>query len=318
MVKIAIAGGSGNVGQEIIDALVARKMHEIILLSRKNAPSEYAVPGVTWATTNYKNAEQLAKILEGVDTVLSFISVATDPGNMTQRNLIEAAVSAGVRRFAPSEWAGSDSKEGMPWNDGKLEIRKHLQALNQHGKVLEYCLFQPGMFVNYLTYPYQSARHIQMMQTPIDYDNCRALMVEGSDDARVSLNTAQDVANLVARAVEYEGEWPTVGGIRGSELTLGQVVELGERVRGRPFTVERPKADDLRAGVVRSSWLPKPTHPSLTPEQVETQAGAMTAGILLGLAAGALQVSDEWNKLLPDVEFAKAEDFLAEAWRGKP
>jgi hypothetical protein len=69
--------------------------------------------------------------------------------------------------------------------------------------------------------------------------------------------------------------------------------------------------------VVKSSWLPKIDHPSLTPEEIETQAATMTAGIVLGLSAGSFSVSDEWNKLIPDFEFTKAEDFLAEFWRGK-
>jgi hypothetical protein len=180
------------------------------------------------------------------------------------------------------------------------------------------------------------------MQTPIDFGNCRALVVEGTDDARVSLITSDDLAEFVVRAIEYEGEWPVVGGIKADELTLGQVIQLGEKVRGtcfplwhpvhsnalltflivpepgRHFNVERLKADDLKAGVVKSSWLPKIDHPSLTPEEVETLAAAMTAGIVLGLSAGAFSVSDEWNKLIPDFEFTKAEDFLADFWRGKP
>lgn len=34
MVKIAFAGGSGNVGSEIIDVLVATKKHDIVILTR--------------------------------------------------------------------------------------------------------------------------------------------------------------------------------------------------------------------------------------------------------------------------------------------
>ena len=37
--------------------------------------------------------------------MLSFIVVHSDVGNVSQRNLIDAAVQAGVKRFAPSEWA---------------------------------------------------------------------------------------------------------------------------------------------------------------------------------------------------------------------
>lgn len=69
--------------------------------------------------------------------------------------------------------------------------------------------------------------------------------------------------------------------------------------------------------MVKSSWLPKADHRSFTPEEAEALAASVTAGILLGISAGALSVSDEWNKQLPDYEFTKAEEFLTEAWRGK-
>ncbi|KAK4151995.1 hypothetical protein C8A00DRAFT_16647 [Chaetomidium leptoderma] len=318
MVKIAVAGGSGNVGQEIIDALVATKKHEILLLSRKDAPpAGETVPGVTWVKADYGSLELLAEILQGVDTVLSFIVAHSDLGNTSQKNLIDAAVRAGVRRFAPSEWASSRF-DHMPWYDGKAEMREYLKNLNKDKKVLEYTLFQPGLFVNYLTYPYKSTKHIQPMATPIDFGSRRFLMVEGGDDARITLTTAEDTAKVIIRAIEYEGEWPVVSGIKGDEVTLGKLVEIGERVRGGSFHVERLKADDLQAGVVKSSWVPKAEHPSFTPEQREAFTMQLTAGIVLGMSAEAFSVSDEWNQLLPDYTFTKAEDFLVDAWRGKP
>lgn len=56
--------------------------------------------------------------------------------------------------------------------------------------------------------------------------------MEGSEDDRITLTTAQDFAQIVARAVEYEGKWPVVGGIKGTEITIGELLKLGERVRG--------------------------------------------------------------------------------------
>jgi hypothetical protein len=55
--------------------------------------------------TDYTDTEGLAVILNDVHTVLSFITTASDPDNQSQKNLIDAAVRAGVKRFAPSEWA---------------------------------------------------------------------------------------------------------------------------------------------------------------------------------------------------------------------
>ena len=55
--------------------------------------------------TDYSDKAKLITLLSGVHTVLSFITPQTDPNNVSQKNLIDAAGSAGVKRFAPSEWA---------------------------------------------------------------------------------------------------------------------------------------------------------------------------------------------------------------------
>lgn len=315
--KIAIAGGSGNVALEVIDALVATKKHEILLLSRKNVPAVDARPGVTWVKTSYQDPKELMEILQGVHTVLSFIVTQSDPSNVSQKNLINAAIEAGVKRFAPSEWATS-SFEHLTWYAGKAEIREYLKELNKDKKVLEYSLFLPGLFTNYFTYPYESAMHFRPFQTQIDFNKRRALTLDGGDDDRITLTTAQDLANVVARAVEYEGEWPVVGGIKGTELSVGQLLALGEKVRGEPFHIERLKADDLKVGLAKCSWLPTVDHPGIPREQAEALAPVLLAGMLLGTSAGVLKVTDEWNRLLPDYQFTQAEEFLTEAWRDKP
>ncbi|MCJ1471918.1 hypothetical protein MMC13_000559 [Lambiella insularis] len=316
MVKIAIAGGSGNVALEVIDALVATEKHEILLLSRKDVPDQDGRRGVTWAKTSYQDPKELRGILGGVHTVLSFIVTQSDPGNISQKNLIDAAIQTGVKRFAPSEWATSNF-EHLPWYTGKAEVREYLRELNQSKKVLEYSLFLPGLFTNYFTYPYESAKHFHPFETHIDFNKRRALTLDGGDDDRITLTTVQDLSNIVARAVEYKGEWPVVGGIRGTEISIGQLLALGERVRGEPFHIEKLKAKDLEAGVAKCSWLPTVDHPGIPHEQAEALAPMLVAGMLLGTSAGALRVTDEWNRLLPDYQFTQAEEFLAEAWHGK-
>lgn len=68
-------------------------------------PASSMIPGVSYISTRYEDFNQLAKALHGVHTVLSFLVTQDDPASMAQKNLIDAAVQAGVKRFAPSEWA---------------------------------------------------------------------------------------------------------------------------------------------------------------------------------------------------------------------
>ncbi|KAJ4018341.1 hypothetical protein NW752_005456 [Fusarium irregulare] len=314
MVKIAIIGGAGNVGREVIDALLSRNKHEIIILSRKDAPEKEVAPGVKWFQSNYESVDELVKVFEGVHTVLSFISVPA--GDKTawpaQKNLIDAAIKAGVKRFAPSEWSSS-KLEYLPWYDFKKETRKYLAEINKDKKAIEYTLFQYGWFTNYMTYPYKSSKHITMFETPINFGACRATLVDDGD-ALVTLTTVQDAAKVTALAIEYEGEWPLLSGIRGSYMTMNELVALGEKIRGKPFTVEKLKTKDILAGELKTSWIPKMDHPSIPVEVREELAAFYWKGCLLAFGDSAFHVSDEWNKLLPDYKFTQPEEFLTEAW----
>ncbi|KXX80390.1 Isoflavone reductase IRL [Madurella mycetomatis] len=254
--------------------------------------------GVVWRRVDYEDVNTLVSVLRGVDVVLSFIQLLQDPGNKAQKNLIDAAVLAGVKRFAPSEWA----------------------RVNENGKVLEYCLFQPGLFLNYLATPHKTAEYLTPLNTFVDIQNRRAIVVEGQNPI-VTFTTVQDMAAVVARAVDFEGEWPVVGGIRGNHLAVSEIIKIGEATRGGPFSVDAVKLEDLEAGKLTVSSTIKARHSSvmqMPEEQAEAMAKSVLVGMLLSSAKGAWEVSNEWNRLLPDFEFTKMQDFLCEAWQAKP
>jgi hypothetical protein len=113
-----------DVAQEIIDVLVAQKKHDILILSRKvrvsslskylvieinysiqDTPAGESTQGITRLKADYGDPEQLEQVLQGVDTLLSFVATQEDPSSTVQKNLIDAAIKAGVKRFAPSEWS---------------------------------------------------------------------------------------------------------------------------------------------------------------------------------------------------------------------
>lgn len=63
-----------------------------------------STPGTTLRAVNYDDKSDLVEALQGTHTVLSFIQLLSDPENKSQKYLIDAAIVAGVKRFAPSEW----------------------------------------------------------------------------------------------------------------------------------------------------------------------------------------------------------------------
>ncbi|XPT00445.1 hypothetical protein M3J09_009598 [Ascochyta lentis] len=318
MVKIAIAGGAGNVAQEIIDALVATKRHEVLVLTRRDPPANGTASGITYAKTDYSSIDDLATVLNGIHTVLSFVAAHLDQAEAAsaQKLLIDASIRAGVKRFAPSEWF-STKFDHMPWYTFKIEARQYLQEINKDKKVLEYCLFQPGMFTDYLSRPYMTAKHVKSLETPFDFQNRKMLIREGGEGDLMTFTTVQDLANVVAKAVEYEGEWPVIGGMRGSSISIARLIELGEDIRGGTFDVTRLRTEKLEAGTWTSPWVPMLFHPTLKPEHVESASKVFTAGLLLAAKEGAFNTNDAWNKLLPDHEFEDAEKVWRAAFEGK-
>jgi len=98
-------------------------------------------------------------------------------------------------------------------------------------KVLEYTLFQPGLFLNYLATPHQTATHVTPLNTFVDMENKRAIVIDGYDPV-MTLTSVRDLAEVVAKAVEYPGDWPQVGGIQGNTLKVSGIIKLGEQIRG--------------------------------------------------------------------------------------
>ncbi|KAJ4289322.1 hypothetical protein N0V88_007073 [Collariella sp. IMI 366227] len=308
MVKIAIAG-PGQVAQEVIDGLVATGKHEILLLSRRDATPEQLIPGTTWVTVDYQDKNSLVNALQGVDVVFSFIVVHLDADSLSQKALIDAAIEADVKRIAPSEW-GIANVDYLPWYKNKLTIRKYLEEVNKDKKVIEYTLFQPGWFLNYLSGSIASAKHVQSASLLlIEHEHARG-RIAGTPDSRTTYTAIHDFVNIIVKAVDYEGEWPRVGGINGHTLSAQEEVEVGERVRGKKYNIETLELGDLKAGVLKTKYLPQVNHPSMSASDKEEMGRQLLIGIARNVAEGLGTVSDEWNKIFPDYKFTTAEEFL--------
>jgi hypothetical protein len=172
------------------------------------------------------------------------------------------------------------------------------------------------------------------LNTAIDFKNRRAIVVEGHDTI-MTYTTVHDVAAVVARAVDLDGEWPVIGGISGNKLPISELLKIGEKVRGMliscnvklsywhynagcSFTIDEVKLEDLENGVLTSSWRLETSHSSAAGHDVEKMLEAALIGTLIGGVKGAWDVSDQFNQLLPDFKFTQIEDFLTKVWKGEP
>lgn len=80
-------------------------MRDVLSLHQPEPPANLP-PTVQWATVDYMNHSSLVSTFRGVDTILSFVVTADqDTSFQLEKQIIDAAIEAGVQRLAPSQWA---------------------------------------------------------------------------------------------------------------------------------------------------------------------------------------------------------------------
>ena len=259
MVTVALAGASTGFGRTMLLQFLRQNKdnkHNIVLLSRTANP-EFTAKGVDVRPVDYNNHAQLVKALEDVHTLLSVIGGSPEAIKSAQLALIPACQEAGVKRFAPSEYAGI-SNESIDLYAGKAEV---WEATRKSG--LEYTCFQCGLFMSLLATgtpkPLTELGRSEGCETgeqealaglrPWNYVvNLKAGTADypGDGTAEFVLTDMRDVALFVFRALDLE-HWPETMSMRGDVNSFRELVETVERVQGRKFLTRTNSLDELAA-----------------------------------------------------------------------
>lgn len=104
LVKIALFGANGQIGERILQALISSKRQTFEIIAFIPPDSELQQSGnVKVKTFDLERAtrDSLAKDLEGVDAVVSALN---GPALEAQGTIQDAAADAGIKRFYPSEF----------------------------------------------------------------------------------------------------------------------------------------------------------------------------------------------------------------------
>ncbi|KAJ3524666.1 hypothetical protein NM208_g11968 [Fusarium decemcellulare] len=270
MAKITVAGGTSSFARDVIDAILAKGKHDVMTTSLDKGDN------VKQVVVDYDNQAELVDVLRGSDVLLCFFS-GSDHATVIKRekNLIDAAIKANVRRFAPSDRSNS----GTMVYEFKDEVRQYLEKSKQRRESM--FLFS---LTRFLCHPYKGAKHFDTNPMFVDFETRNAI-IAGDGNHPIVLTTVQDVASVVAEAIDYPGGWPVVGGIMGTRIAMAELVKLGEQLRaGQEIPVSKFTAQRFIHGTMSGAW----------------------------------DVSNEWNELLSHLSFATAEGYLAGIWTGKP
>ncbi|KAF7552242.1 hypothetical protein G7Z17_g4458 [Cylindrodendrum hubeiense] len=242
MTVVAVAGGTGDIGRLIVDALITRGKHRLYIMSRKAPPNTQYTRDPSGElynpvlVTDYADEGALSTMLEekSIHTIISALPLGSQEASSAQQRLIRAAdASKCVRRFAPSEFnVDYDLPDSiLPYPDKRFHARARREL---EKTTLEYTLFVCGMFMDYYGMP-NIESPLKPTYSILDLQYNRAV-VPGDGQAILITTMAKDVARYVAAAVDLP-DWPKVMTIIGSRLSVSELVDLAVEIK-QPVRVQ--------------------------------------------------------------------------------
>ena len=148
---IIVTGGSGYLGSHIVKKLIeAEKPVRVMVRNRKRAEQESRLKGLDIQSVegDVSQPETLSSVFEGVDAVIHTVAIAIEKGGgkyeeiNTQgtRNILDAAKSAGIRRFINISQLGADANLPFRFLASKGKAQEFVAASD-----LDWTAFRPSV-----------------------------------------------------------------------------------------------------------------------------------------------------------------------------
>ncbi|KAF3762134.1 NAD(P)-binding protein [Cryphonectria parasitica EP155] len=235
--QVTVVGGTGGIGQPIVQELVEQGF-QVSILSR-GAGNGKVPEGVTVKTVNYDDIESLKAALTGQDAVVSTIASAAvgDP----QQKLADAAFAVGIKRFVPSEFGINTRKlQGLEIGKivaGKTHLVDDLQKKAEERSDFSWTGISNGLFFDL---------NLELGIFGFDAKQKTATIVDSGNEPFQTSNKgliAKAVASVLKHPQETANKYLSIASF---QPTLNQILEIVEAETGSKWTVERQSTADLQ------------------------------------------------------------------------
>jgi NAD(P)-dependent dehydrogenase (short-subunit alcohol dehydrogenase family) len=222
---ILVAGATGNLGQRICRELTKRNIPVRAIV--RNGSDQLKIDalekmGVDVFKTDFSNQNELIGACARVSCVVSALAGLGETILETQTRILNAAVTAGVPRFIPSDFSSDFTL--MPAGENRnFDLRKEFHQLLDQSPILATSIFN-GAFADILRY---NTPLFNMKQQTIAYYGDKA-------DWKIDFTTMDDTAAFTAMAALDE----TVPGslrIASFSVSPNDLVALSEQYKGSRF-----------------------------------------------------------------------------------
>lgn len=223
---IAVTAASGHLGAEIVKATSALVGPDgVVGIAR--SPAKAAGLGVEIRAGDYQDKAQFEKALQDVETVLLVSGMDAPEKRIHQhRNVIEAAVSSGVRKIVYTSVQGPES--GTAFSPVVESNRQTEQDVRNSG--LEWVIGRNGIYIE------PDVEYIETYKSKGEIANC-------AGDGKCGYTTRSELACAYARMLTEPKHNSSTYDLHGEPITQQQLAEyfngaFGTELVYRPMSVE--------------------------------------------------------------------------------
>jgi nucleoside-diphosphate-sugar epimerase len=221
---ILVAGGTGDLGNRIIKALLKRNANVVAIVRHtSDSPKieELEKMGVKVIKVDMSDVAALTAACKGVTCVVSAIAGLRETIVDAQSLLLDAAIAAGVPRFIPSDYS-SDFTQIAEGENRNFDLRKEFHKKLDASPITATSIMN-GAFADILFY-----------NTPFYNLKDNSVSYWGSDaDFKVDFTTKDDTAAFTAAAADNNA--PRILRIASFQISPNDLVRLANKIKHTEF-----------------------------------------------------------------------------------
>jgi uncharacterized protein YbjT (DUF2867 family) len=251
---IVVAGGTGNLGGQIVEALCALGA-EVRVIARASSDAAKIARLEKFGAKIYKidtnNQAEIAKVCIGATCVVSAMAGLRDVIIDAQKTLLAAAVEAGVPRFIPSDYS-LDFTKFNPGENRNLDLRREFHLILDAAHIKATTIFN-GAFMDML-----------LNEMPMILFKQKRILYWGDFTHKMYLTTVANVAQYTAQ-VALDDTAPRFLRIAGAHNSPAEIQEIVSQVSGDKFGTFRPGGPGLLSFIIKIAKFMAPAPTELYP-----------------------------------------------------
>lgn len=226
---ILVAGGTGNLGERVIHSLLrkgAAVRTTVRSHSNQNKVNSLKKLGVKVYEIDLFKQEEVVEACTGVSCVISTLAGLREVIIDAQRNLLDAAITAGVKRFIPSDFSLDFTKLNNGENRN-LDLRREFHKYLDDKSIQATTIFN-GAFMELIT-----------DEMPLILFKFNRIFYWGNADQQMDFTTMDDTAEFTANAA-LDTKTPRYLRIAGDQLSAKEMAAVVGEVYEKSFRLFRP------------------------------------------------------------------------------